>query len=438
MDEARGALAAERGRRRPTRCRDRRAHRAHRGLVRRSVPGRAVGQGQRRRDRGRDAFRGATVSWPTTSDRSCSSHLPPRGASLPDADCRSRADVGPALRRRARIERLGGDAGVARALQPVRGGARPQRRVVSLPPSLPGAAAVRAGASRAGARAAAARRAADWCEANGQPEAAIGYAQAGRRRRPGGAPGRAVRYPDLPERSRRDRRTLARLDRESTAHSSGTRRSPWSARLLAALWGRPAEAERWADAAERASYDGTLARRQRFDRLVAGAAACAAVSSRGGEDARRRGAGGRRRSRAGAGCGRAPCCCSRCRTGSPARSIEADDLFADAAEEGLELGAPRRRDASPWASAPRSRSSAGVGAGRGACRPGAPDHPRTRMEEYPTSAFVYAVAARIALHLGDAAAPRSCSPGPSVCGRGSPTRCRTSRSRPAWSSRGPT
>ena len=57
--------------------------------------------------------------------------------------------------------------------------------------------------------------------------------------------------------------------------------------LIAALWGRPAEAERWADAAERATTTGA-ARRQRFDRLVAGPPACGALSSRGREDAHRR------------------------------------------------------------------------------------------------------------------------------------------------------
>ena len=99
-------------------------------------------------------------------------------------------------------------------------------------------------------------RAADWCEANGQPEAAIGYAQAA------GDVDRAARliercaHPYQSGRAATVERWLGWLD----AHGAIERNAAVAVlgALLAALWGRPAEAERWADAAERASYDGTL------------------------------------------------------------------------------------------------------------------------------------------------------------------------------------
>ena len=78
----------------------------------------------------------------------------PRTISLPHAYRRSRADVRAALRRGPRAERLRGDSGVARALEPVRGTAGRPRGVVPLPPPFPGAAACGAGASRAGSRSA--------------------------------------------------------------------------------------------------------------------------------------------------------------------------------------------------------------------------------------------------------------------------------------------
>ena len=59
-------------------------------------------------------------------------------------------------------------------------------------------------------------RASQWCEANGQPEAAIRYAQARRRCRPGGATGGAQCSTDLPQRTRRDRRRLAHMARGPT------------------------------------------------------------------------------------------------------------------------------------------------------------------------------------------------------------------------------
>ncbi len=209
--------------------------------------------------------------------------------------------------------------------------------------------------------------------------------------------------------------------------------------LIAAIWGRPAEAERWADAAERATYDGALPDGSALDRLVAGPRARAAMSSRCREDARRRGARGRDArprepvpaERVAAARGFALCCAGEV--------DQADDLFADVAEEGLELGAAdavtvalgrARRD--------RDRTRR-MGPGRGVRRPGAPDHPTVhgwRSTRPARSPMRWRLASRST--AATPPEPRSSSRGHSACGRGSPTRCRTSPSRPAWSSRGPT
>ena len=172
--------------------------------------------------------------------------------------------------------------------------------------------------------------------------------------------------------------------------------------LIAAVQGRPAEAERWAEAAERASYDGHAARRQPLDRLVAGPPERAALSSEG--VARMR--------------ADAELAVRTLARGSPFRPTallllavsqwlageidEADDLFADVAEEGLELGALE-----PVAVALGERAAIAIGREAWVQAEELVDRAllvirRSRMEEYPTSAFVYAVAARVALHRGDA------------------------------------
>ena len=79
---------------------------------------------------------------------------------------------------------------------------------------------------------------------------------------------------------------------------------------------------------------------------------------------------------------------------------EADDLFADVAEEGLEMGT---LEAAALALAERAAIAAGRNAWVEAEESGERALQvirRSRMEEYPISAFVYAVAARVALHRG--------------------------------------
>ena len=100
-------------------------------------------------------------------------------------------------------------------------------------------------------------RAADWCEANGQPEAAIGYAQ------DAGDVDRVARLVELcglpvyqSGRAATAERWLGWLE----AHGALERNAALAVlgALLATVWGRPAEADRWADAAASGSYEGTL------------------------------------------------------------------------------------------------------------------------------------------------------------------------------------
>ena len=180
-------------------------------------------------------------------------------------------------------------------------------------------------------------------------------------------------------------------------HSSGTRSAAVLGALLATLWGRPAEAERRAQRGRARELRRRPARRQRFDRLLAGPPARAPLSARSGEDARGRGA------RA-----RAP----RTRQPRPAARIAAPRRLAVAGRRARPGRRPLRR---------RRRGRPRTGNGRGGRRRRSASAPpiaigrdawvqaeelanqalasirRSRMEDYPTSALVYAVAARVAL-----------------------------------------
>ena len=81
---------------------------------------------------------------------------------------------------------------------------------------------------------------------------------------------------------------------------------------------------------------------------------------------------------------------------------QADDLFADAVEEGLELGAHEVA-----AVALGERAAVAIGHGRWVEAEEFAERAlrvarRSRLDEYPTSAFVCALAARVALHRGEA------------------------------------
>ena len=160
--------------------------------------------------------------------------------------------------------------------------------------------------------------------------------------------------------------------------------------LLAAIWGRPVAAERWADAAERATYDGTLPDGSPSGRLVAGAAPapqlCREVRARMRGDAElalrtvaaespfrtsasllaRDLACADRRRRAGRRSAR-----RRCRRGPRGRSDRRRGSGARAARRDRDRarGVGRGRRASPTARSTLIR--------------------RSGIEAYPTSAFVY-------------------------------------------------
>ena len=242
-------------------------------------------------------------------------------------------------------------------------------------------------------------RAANWCEANDQPEAAIGYAQTA------GDVDRTARlivrnYLDTYNSGRAAtvERWLGWLDAHGAIETNAA--VAVIGGLTAALWGRPAEAERCADAAERASYDGTLydgsasidswhalMRAQHCRRGVArmrtDAELAVATLARG----------------------------SRLRPSAMvllavshwlAGDIDqADDLFADVAEEGVALGA--------WAPVTFALGERGAIAIEREAWVHAEELAdralrhirRSLMEEYPTSALAYSAAARVALHRGD-------------------------------------
>jgi LuxR family maltose regulon positive regulatory protein len=243
-------------------------------------------------------------------------------------------------------------------------------------------------------------RAIDWCVSNGQIEAAIEYAQeAG------------------------DVDTVARLveaaahftyqsGRDATAHgwlvwleAHGALDRNAAVAVLgaleAAMQGRPAEAARWADAAEHASYDDTL-----FDgsssidswRALLHAFLCRRGIERMRADAELAIQTLARRSQL-----RPPALLllATCQFLS-GEVDQADDLLADVSEEALEL-----ETREPAAAALGLRASIAISQERWTDAEGFAEQAlriirRTRLDEYPPSALTYAVAARVALHLGRA------------------------------------
>ena len=243
-------------------------------------------------------------------------------------------------------------------------------------------------------------RASTWCEENGQPEAAVAYAQEA------GDVGRVAvlteRYGVAVYETGRGATAERWLDWLEAQGVLG-----WNAAiavlgaLLAALWGRPARAVRWAEAAERAEYDGTLPdgtpsidawrafmRAMLCQKGVAGMREDAelALGTLSPESPLRPDA-------------ELLLAISRLLAGDV---DEADDLFANVAEEGVERGAPE-------AAAVALGERAAVAIARGGwveaeefARRALQVARRSRMEEYPTSALVSALAARVALHRGEA------------------------------------
>ena len=242
-------------------------------------------------------------------------------------------------------------------------------------------------------------RAADWCEANGQPEGAIGYAQAA------GDVDRVARLvvrTFLPAyqsgRVATAERWLAWLE----AHGALGRNAAVGVLggLLAAIWGRPVEAERCAEAAESANYEDTLP--DGSASIDSWLALMRSVHCRRGVASMR---------------ADAELAVETLARGSQfwpnAQGLlamahwmdgeveQADDLFADVADEGLELAAT---DAVTVALGMRAAIAIESGAwvqaeefSERALR----IIRHSRLDDYPTSALVYALAARVASHHGD-------------------------------------
>ena len=249
------------------------------------------------------------------------------------------------------------------------------------------------------------RRATDWYEAHEQPEDAIVYAQSA------GDVDRVARLVErcaLPAYHSGRVATAERwlvwlesrgaLERHATLAVFGG--------LLATVWGRPAEADRLTEIAERASHDGrlpdgsasieswrALLRAQRCRRGVATMHADAQLAVR------------------------------TLARGSPHRPNamvllaisqllagevdQADDLLADVVEEGFELHAPETA-----ALALGERAAIAIQRGAWVNAEELADQAlrlirRSRMDAYPTSAFLYALAARVALHRGEASRARA-------------------------------
>jgi LuxR family transcriptional regulator, maltose regulon positive regulatory protein len=239
-------------------------------------------------------------------------------------------------------------------------------------------------------------RACEWCVANGQLEAAMGYAQEA------GDVDRAAKLFEqcgpLVYQSGRvatTERWLAWLE----AHGAMERNAAVAAlgAAVASTWGRPAEAERLFDAAERASYDGSLP--DGSASVDSWLALVRAQLCRRGVARMRVDAEYAVRTLARGSFNRPNAALQLAFSHWLAGEIDqADDLFADVAEEGLDMGALE-------AAALALGERAAIAIGRAAwvqaeelTERAVRMIRRARMEEYPTSAFVWAVAARVALH----------------------------------------
>jgi LuxR family transcriptional regulator, maltose regulon positive regulatory protein len=243
-------------------------------------------------------------------------------------------------------------------------------------------------------------RAREWCATHGELEAAFGYAQEA-----GDVDVAAKLFEQCGPLVYQSGRiaTIERWLGWLEAHGAMERNAAVAAlgAAVASTWGRPTEALRLADVFERASYDGILpdgsASVESWRALVR-AQLCRRGVRQMRTDAeyavRTLAPGSFNRPNA-----TLQLALARWLAGE---DDDADGLFADVAEEGLEMGT---LEAAAVALAERAAIAAGRGAWVQAeesvqrCLQGIR---RSRMEEYSVSAFVYAVAARVALHQGSA------------------------------------
>jgi LuxR family maltose regulon positive regulatory protein len=236
----------------------------------------------------------------------------------------------------------------------------------------------------------------EWCVANGQLEAAFGYAQEA------GDVDRAAKLFEqcgpLVYQSGRVA-TIERWFGWLEAHGAMERNAAVAtlAAAVASTWGRPAEAERLADAAERAGYEGRLP--DGSASVDSWRAIVRAQLCRGGLARMRADAEFSVRTLARGSFNRPNAALQLAFSRLLAGEVdEADDLFSDVAEEGLKLGA---HEAGALALAERAAIAIGRGAWVQAdelVERALQMIRRSRMEEYPTSGFVWALAARVALH----------------------------------------
>ena len=241
--------------------------------------------------------------------------------------------------------------------------------------------------------------AADWCEANGQPETAIGYAQqAGDVNRAARLVVRSGVSAYQSGRSATAERWLAWLEAQGALEQNGALAVLGA--LLATVWGRPVEAERWADAAERGSYEGPLPDGSasidswlallRAQQCRRGAASMRADAELAVETLAR-------------GSQFWPhalllLAISRWLAGEV---DQADDLLTDVAEAALEVA-----ETDVVVVALSERTAIALGRGASVQAEELADRAlliirQYGMEQYPTAALAYSVAARIALHRGN-------------------------------------
>ena len=243
-------------------------------------------------------------------------------------------------------------------------------------------------------------RAAGWCEANQLAEAAIGYAQAA------GDVDRAARLVERCTMPAYQSGRVATAERwldwlEGRGALERNAAVAVLAGLVTAIWGRPAEAERLAEAAERATYEGTLS--DGSQSIAAWLALLRALRCSQGAT--------RMRADAELATGtldrRSPFRPTAVLLLAIAEWLagevdRADDLLAEVAAE-MEIGGPE-----PVAVALAQRAAIAIAGGAWVRAEELAGQAlrvirESRMDRHPTSAFAYAVAARIALHREDAA-----------------------------------
>jgi len=243
-------------------------------------------------------------------------------------------------------------------------------------------------------------RAVDWCLANGQSEAAMGYAQEA------GDVDRAARLFEqcgpLVYQSGRVATTQGWLD-WLEVHGAMERNAAVATlgAAVASTWGRPVEAERLFAAAEHGTYEGVLP--DGSASVDSWRALVRAQLCRRGVARMRADAEFAVRTLARGSFNRPNAALQLAFALWLAGDVdEADDVFADVAEEGLEMGT---LEAAGLALAERAAIAIGRGAWVQAeelVERALQVIRRSRMEEYPTSALLYVLVARVALRRGEA------------------------------------